>query len=296
MVSFIIVNYNTCRETTQCVDSIHQHISGEAFEVIVVDNASRPDELEKLRRNNAGKCTLVESRFNGGFGLGNMLGANVAKGDFLCFINSDAYLQDDCVSPLCAYLRKHHDVACITPQQKNEKGQFVPTFKHSLGIGHTILPNQIYEFLQPKKYPPRRDFSKTIPFRVREINGSFMLFRTNVFWEVGGFDTNIFLYREEYDLGFRIRKKGYICMVHPVYSYYHKHAVSTRGSRNSTSTENLISTLYTYCKHHNLLLSLIFWMMFMITKVIVVPSRWTKLSTFLSPDPMSKSMRSTQSQ
>jgi len=291
MVSFIIVNYNSCAVTTQCVDSIFRYMPQGTFEVVVVDNGSGSNELAELRQMAADRCKLVESKFNGGFGMGNMLGANVAQGDYLCFINNDAYLQDDCVSPLCAYLHDHPDAACITPQQRDGDGRFVPAFKHSLGIGHTILPNQVYERLRPSKYPPRHDYSWTAPFVVREINGSFMLFKTDVFWEIGGFDTNIFLYREEYDLGFRVREHGYNCVVHPLYSYCHKHAATTRTLHDNTRIEELISNLYAYSKHHCMFKSLIFWVMLVLTKIVFVPTRWSKLPIFLSPDPMSKSMR-----
>jgi len=290
MVSFIIVNYNTYEETKKCVDTIYQYVKEEEFEIVVVDNASRADELERLRLGLGDRCTLVESRFNTGFGLGNMLGVNVAKGDFLCFINSDAYLEDDCVSPLCQYLREHPSVGSITPQQINLDGRPVPTFNHGLGIVTLLLPQTMMERWNSQKYPARHRFDRKEPYEVFEISGSFMLFRTEVFHEIGGFDVNIFLYREEYDLGYRLKYHGYTSVVHPHYTY--RHAVGTSTSKNLRSIqERKISKIYTYSKYHGFLLSWVYALLLIFIQVVLKPKRWCQLPALLSPDPMSKSMR-----
>jgi len=291
MVSFIIINYNTNDVTTRCVESIHRFVTGEPFEIIVIDNASKPEDLNQLKRKTEGKCTLISCRFNNGFGLGNMLGANIAKGDYLCFLNNDTFLHDDCVSPLCEYLRQNPNVGCITPQQLDAKGMPVPSFNHRLGLLHLLFPNGWFEKLNPEKYPPRYDFSRKQPFLAREINGSFMLFPTETFWKIGGFDTNIFLYVEEYDIGMRLAKIGKTCAVHPKYAYNHHHAASTGKVKRATNEERKISKIYVYSKHHRLLKSHLYAFLLIFTQVVMNPHRWYQLPYLLSPDPMSKSMR-----
>jgi hypothetical protein len=65
---------------------------------------------------------LVQSIYNGGFGAGNMLGANLSRGHYLCL-----------------YLEESPNVGCITPQQCNKKGEPVESFSHSNGIRHELL-------------------------------------------------------------------------------------------------------------------------------------------------------------
>ena len=50
-VSRIIVNYNTCELTKQCIDSVFKKTSGISFEVIVVDNDSKDDSIKVLSQN-----------------------------------------------------------------------------------------------------------------------------------------------------------------------------------------------------------------------------------------------------
>ena len=104
MTSFIIVNYNTWELTCKCVATILEYIPEGSYEIIVVDNGSKDDDKLSLKKNLSENCRLVESRLNVGFGAGNMLGANLAKGRFLCFINSDVELVEDCITPLCQFL------------------------------------------------------------------------------------------------------------------------------------------------------------------------------------------------
>jgi len=291
MVSFIIVNYNTSALVHECAASIRRYCTAEPFEIVVVDNASRPEEQERLKDLAADDCHLVMSRFNAGFGLGNMLGANVAKGDYLCFINSDAFLVEDCIHPLCEYLREHADVGCVTPQQVNGEGKPVYSHNHRDCIGNIFFSRNLYDTICGKNYPRRDDFSHTVPFFVQDINGCFMLFPTKTFFEIGGFDTNIFLYREEYDVGCRLRNAGYKCVVHPQYKFVHLRGSSTGDSHKQTSCETQMGKIYVYSKHHGLLLSLLYKYLLILTHTLPDPKRWYQLPILLSPSPMSKSMR-----
>ena len=50
-VSIIIVSYNVCYLITKCIESIYEKIEAVTFEVIVVDNASVDNTVEKIRVN-----------------------------------------------------------------------------------------------------------------------------------------------------------------------------------------------------------------------------------------------------
>ncbi len=55
-----------------------------------------------------------------------------------------------------------------------------------------------------------------------------MIFPKNIFWEVGGFDQNIFLYYEELDICYRLKEKGYKSVVYPNCRFSHLHGESTK--------------------------------------------------------------------
>src|SRR3989344_4572803 len=92
-VSIIIVNYKTKALVAQAITSIQKFVTGFTYEIIVVDNASHDGSAEFLKKNFP-TIELIESKENIGFGRGNNLGIKRAKGEYLFFFNSDAYLID----------------------------------------------------------------------------------------------------------------------------------------------------------------------------------------------------------
>jgi GT2 family glycosyltransferase len=229
---------------------------------------------------------------NTGFGTGNMIGASHAQGDHLCFLNSDVFLVEDCVTPLCRYLDSHPYVGCITPVQQKADGRRSRSFRHDTGIWHELVGDSIRERLFPKKYPPRDSILKksTEPVSVMQINGSFMLFPAKKFWAIGGFDTSIFLYYEEYDLAKRLQMKGWKRMVHPQYTFLHVHDASTSAIRKQALRENYVSKIYTYKKYHGGFTSLIFQTILTI-QLLFKPQKWYILPVVMSRHVLSHSMR-----
>ena len=292
MVSFVILNFNSSLQARKCIASIQEFMTDDNYEMIVVDNGSRPEEFALLDGLESENCHIVRMDVNTGFGTGNMIGASRAQGDYLCFLNSDVYLVEDCVTPLCHFLDSHPDVGCITPVQQKADGRRSRSFRHDTGIWHELVGDSVRERLFPKKYPPRDSILKksTEPVSVMQINGSFMLFPAKKFWAIGGFDTSIFLYYEEYDLAKRLQMKGWKRMVHPQYTFLHVHDASTSAIRKQALRENYVSKIYTYKKYHGGFTSLIFQTILTI-QLIFKPQKWYILPVVVSRHVLSHSMR-----
>lgn len=289
MVSFIILNFNCSELTLKCVRSIIRHIPRD-YEIIVVDNnSSEEDKAQLSSKLESENCRIIYNKVNAGFGSGNQIGAVFAKGDYLCFINSDVVFTEDCITPLLSYIRQHPDTGCITPVQHKIDGSATRSFRHNPAIRHELLGFGLFEKLQPAKYP-KRDGKVEHPIEVQEINGSFMLFPTPFFWKIGGFDTNIFLYYEEYDLAVRLRRLGLKCIVCPSATFKHIHDATTSKSKKQTLREMFISKVYVYRKYHNLLLSSIF-QSIIIAQLLFKPHKWYLLPTVLRGETMSRSLR-----
>jgi GT2 family glycosyltransferase len=194
---------------------------------------------------------------------------------------------EDCVTPLCLYLDENPNVGCITPQQCNKDGEPVDSFSHSNGIRHELFKDRLFEILMPQKFPDRKKI--LFPKEVNHINGCFMLFPEKKFWTIGGFDTNIFLYCEEYDLAMRLKKIGAICCFHPGYRFLHLQGASTTKNK-AVIRELYISRIYVYRKYHNLLLSSIYRIIILV-KILVKPHKWHILPAVLRGEALSLSMK-----
>lgn len=294
MISFVILNYNSSLMSKKCIDSINAYMPSGSYEIVVVDNGSRMEEFMLLNKelSNHENCKIVRKEVNTGFGTGNMIGASIAQGNYLCFLNSDVVLVEDCVTPLCTYLAEHPQVGCITPVQQKVDGRRSRSFRHDSGIWHELLGDSIREKLFPKHFPPRDSILKQSnePVSVMQINGSFMLFPTEKFWMIGGFDTSIFLYYEEYDLAKRLQLHHWQRMVHPQYTFLHVHDASTSAMRRLALKENFVSKIYTYRKYHGLFTTTLFRCIIAL-QLVMKKRKWYILPVVFSGHVLRHSMR-----
>ena len=204
-VSIIILNYNQSKLTLKCVASILRVEKKLRFELIVVDNGSNEDQAEILDQSELKKhYILINSTINGGFGYGNNLGAQQAKGNHMAFINNDTYFKKKCFSFLKNYMMSHPEVGVSGSLQLAPNNIPRPSFDHHHGIRKFIFGSFILEAIFRK---PKRKAQLADPSIVDFVQGCFMFFRRSAFEEVGGFDPNIFLYYEEMDICTRIQKK-----------------------------------------------------------------------------------------
>ena len=85
-ISFITICYNGFKDTCELIESLHKKLKSVSYEIIVVDNASRENEAEKIRALYPTVIT-IRSDVNKGFSGGNNIGLRVAKGKYFFLIN-----------------------------------------------------------------------------------------------------------------------------------------------------------------------------------------------------------------
>lgn len=256
-VSVILINYNSSNFTIQCIKSIVEKVRVDlSYEVIIIDNNSKIDDFHTLDNFIANlefktNFRLIRSKINLGFSGGNMLGANFANSEFLFFLNNDTELINDTVGILYDFMIKNPNVVLSTGQMYNTNGSehtsfgFIPTFKIKF-LGLKFL-NKV----NPIKYPIRSK-SYNSPLKVELVTGAAMFFRTEIFNQIGGFDTNYFLYCEEEDIAQKISKTEYDIFVVPEAKFTHHTGKSTK--RNiEIEKENLISLMYYFRKNYSYL-------------------------------------------
>lgn len=302
-VSCIIINYNTSGYTLKCIESILAKTSNElSFEIIVVDNASKPDDFYHLETSlnqlSEPNVRLVRSKINTGFGGGNSLGFQFCGNSrYVVFINNDVeFMEDDCLSVLKKFMDETPDAGLVSPQSVNEHLDFVPTFDHFASVQREIFKRKTLEVICPKTYLKRKkEYFK--PLKVQFIAGSFMFFRKEDFEKIGGFDTNIFLYYEETDLSRNLKYKlGKNTYLFPTIKYKHYHGASTTKSMD-IKIEQKISLLYIINKHygwfaHKILL--IFFIIRYFFTSLIKPKYWKLWYYFVLGMPLSKSLKQKQ--
>lgn len=222
MVSIIILSYNRSDLLSACLASLYKDIKTD-FEVIVVDNASKDDSVAVVKRNFK-KVNLIENNENSGFAKGCNLGAKQAKGNFLLFFNSDASVINDPLPDLLRTFEQYPEAAVVGGLLLNHDH----TLQRSFG-GFYFLKNVFRMLFQGEKGELEKYKSTTV-LEVDWVSGGFMMVRKDVFDKVKGFNESYFMYIEDMDLCYRIKKIGSKIYVNPNAKVEHL----GQGSSNKT--------------------------------------------------------------
>ncbi len=299
-IAVIIINYNSSNLTKECVDSILEKTSKMlSIQIIVVDNCSEKDDYLALQHycdnHLFQNLQLIRSKINTGFGGGNMTGYHFAAAEYIAFVNNDTLLLNDCLLLLKTYIEKDNSIAVVGGQSFTETGKRMVAFDHFASISKELFGRDFLEKIYPSKYPKRK-IEYNNPIKVNYVQGSFMFVRANDFNEVGGFDTNIFLYYEETDLCKRLENISKSSYLLPDAQYIHYHGAST-PQNIAIKTELKISLLYIIRKHYGYL-SFLFLLNYLrinyIFSTIFKPKYWYLLKVLLAGAPLSKSLKTKQ--
>jgi GT2 family glycosyltransferase len=299
-IAAIIINFNSNILTQECIDSIldktNQSID---LQIIVVDNCSEYEDYISLKdfcdKHSFKNIKLIRSNINTGFGGGNMMGFHISNAKYIAFVNNDTLFLNDNFSILKEAIEKDENIGIVGGQSFNKKGKQMVAFNHFSSITKEVFGRDFLELINPKKYPKRKLQYKK-PLKVNYVQGSFMFMRAKDFSNVGGFDTNIFLYYEETDLAMRLLKNGKFNYLIPDAKYIHYHGAST-SKGILIKTELKISLLYIIRKHHGYLSFLFLLNYFRFNyffKTLCKPQYWHLFKVLLIGAPLSKSLKTTQ--
>lgn len=226
-VSIIIVNYKTPDLVIDCVNSVRQLTEGISYEIIVVDNASKDNSLEELRKEFGETIKLIESDTNLGFGRANNLGFENAVGDYVFLLNSDTVLVNNAIKILYDYIKNNNNIGIVGGNlysvDMKENSSFSLSFDDvdSLKkkarwtsiiteIIFRLYRQRFYSDEQKRRYTYKNTFNHTDrPMEVGYIFGADMMLSRKLYNEMGGFDPDFFMYAEEEELSWRIHQAGY---------------------------------------------------------------------------------------
>jgi len=210
-VSIIIVNYNTRDLTLQCLKSVYSITNGLTFEVIVVDNASKDDSVDRIKQLFP-QTILIQSDKNLGFGCANNLGYQSSKGEFIFLLNSDTILINNAIKILWQFLKNHDDIAIVGGQLYAKDGL---TKVHSYSCIFPSIFMEIDQLLSHRltaiidKNRQKRGIKDGF-FNVAYVTGADMMLRRSDIEKLGFFDPTFFLYFEETELAYRYYVNGKI--------------------------------------------------------------------------------------
>jgi GT2 family glycosyltransferase len=221
-VSFVLVTYNKDHLTVLTLESVLR-FADLPYELIVVDNGSTDSTLALLDRIKGAK--IIRNQTNVGFGPGCMQAADIANGEYLCFLNNDALLTEGAIT---AALRNFDSAnvgavggkILLANGKLQEAGSITWSDGSALGYGRGDDPElPQYNFRRPVDY----------------CSAVFLITPKALFHRTGGFSEQFApAYYEDTDYCMTLWQNGLSVIYEPLASIQHYESASSGGNDRAT--------------------------------------------------------------
>ncbi|MBN1796222.1 MAG: glycosyltransferase family 2 protein [Sedimentisphaerales bacterium] len=252
-LAIIIVSWNVKDELRNCLNSIAQYPPEDEFEIIVVDNGSTDGTADMLTKEYS-SVKLTANEKNAGFAGGNNQGIETAKGEYIFLLNPDTIIKSGALDYLINYMDKNKDVGACGPRLRFADGKIqhsvrrFPTMRGAL-YRHTLFKS-LGIFKSKYNHWLMKDFAYDKTTDVDQIMGAALMIRKSVLDKVGYMDDKcFFMYYEEVDLCYRIKKAGWRIVFLPDVEVTHLGGRSS-GQIPAEKTAMAMKSLLRYFKKH----------------------------------------------
>lgn len=252
-LSIVIVNWNTKDLLRGCLRSIYEETGNIQFKVFVVDNASR-DGSCKMVKEEFPQIRLIENPENVGFARASNQAIEQAKGKYILLLNPDTIVLENALEKMVRFMKRYPKIGAIGCKilDQNKNIEFscrsFPTlstiFFQSTLLSRILPRNKIIgKYLL--SYWGHNDIRD-----VDWVTGACLMFRKEVIKKVGLFDENMFMYGEDVDWCYRIKKAGYRVCYFPQSQIIHYKGGSSRGWSKKAFVETHRSLYKFFLKHY----------------------------------------------
>ncbi len=252
ILSLIIVNWNTREILLKCLSAVYEHPFSVDLEVWVVDNASADDSAAAVRQRYP-QVKLIECSENIGFARGNNLALERARGEYVLLLNTDALVGPGAIAQLFEFLKTHPAAAAAGPYLLNPD----QTLQESC-YPFPSLSREFWRMFHLDNLFPygRYDMSRWDPTQPRSVDciqGACLMLRREALNQVGLFDPHFFMYTEEIDLCYRLKKAGWDLYWVPAARVIHYGGQSTRQVAPQMFLSLYETKVYFFRKHYGVL-------------------------------------------
>jgi GT2 family glycosyltransferase len=201
-VAAIVVAYNGRDDLMECVRSVRAQ-TVERLDVIVVDNASTDDSIDRLSNAVGNEIRVLRRPTNGGYAAGANTGWRASDAPIVAILNQDLSLAPDCLEQMRRVLTEEPREALVTPKlvlksdpsRVNAIGNdvHISGVTWCRGLGSAALAwHGVVD--------------------VTAVSGAAFMARRSFLEQLGGLDETFFMYMEDVDLSFRARLEGATCL------------------------------------------------------------------------------------
>ncbi len=215
-VSIVVLNYNGKQHLEACLNSLSKlNYPINLYDVVLADNKSTDDSLMFVTQNYPWVKILPFDK-NYGYAGGNNLAAKSVQGEYVAFLNPDTRVDKNWLIELIIAAMKHRDEGVVAyggmikffddASSIQVAGSKMCLHGGGYNIGYGSKDDHQFDNITYTLSPP----------------GCAMLVKKDIFLQLGGFDSDYFMYIEEWDFGYRLWLAGFKNLYIPTSIVYHK--------------------------------------------------------------------------
>lgn len=246
----VVLNYQNADEVIRFVDAIKNYL--ELDYIVIVDNFSKDDSLEKLKRLSSKKIKILANKTNSGYAAGNNVGIRFLVEKKSCnniFIaNPDIVVSSDVISNMKEFLVNNSKCVVVAPQMITSDGGIqknywrLPTTLDDI-VNTSVILSRIKGLFTLQKS------NLKINKKVDVVLGAFFAIDAKFIKSVGYFNEGTFLYNEENILGVMVKNHGYEENILADNFYVHLGGTSSKDANILEKYKNYFNGMRLYHKN-----------------------------------------------
>ncbi len=246
-ISIIIVNWNTKDNLLNCLESIFKHLRNINGEVIVVDNGSKDGSIEALKIYYP-SVRLIENKSNLGFAKAVNQGLRKAQAKYILLLNPDTQIKDNTVKKLINFMQVNPETGIAGAHLLNVDGSKQNSIANFPSLATELLNKRLLRWLFPNRFLGKeKNYSE--PIEVDSVIGACMMLRCEAIEKAGMMDEDYFLFFEETDLCYRVKKAGFKVYHVPEAEAIHFQGKSIEREKKRAKVEYYRSRYLFFRKH-----------------------------------------------
>lgn len=239
-LSICIVNWNTKDYLQKCLNSIYENAKDINFEIIIVDNASTDDSVKMVKREFP-EVILIENKENLGFNAANNQGIKKSRGRYILLLNPDTIVLSNALNEMVQFMDGNENAGVLGCKILNPDKTVHFYFRKD-----PTLKKEIIKLLLPERFTLEEMRTKPQDYEtVHEVDilsGCCIMVRKEVFNKIGVLDEKFFMYCDDVDLCYRVRKNNWKIFYIPSAQIIHYGKQSTNQCKTEMVIESYKST------------------------------------------------------
>lgn len=248
-----IVNWNTKNYLKQCLQSIIEKIVDIAYEIIVVDNNSEDGSVDMVQ-SNFPEIKLIRNNTNFGFAKASNQAYKISSGKYILLLNPDIEIVNSAVQGMIDFMESNPRVGALGPKLITSNGNLDPSCRNIPNFFTDFVESSFLDILFPKSkffnYLKMGNWNHNQIREVEQLKGACILFRREALEKSGFMDEQFFMYYEEVDLCYRIKKTGCKIYFLPRVEVIHHGGGSAKQIESEAIYQRLKSKIKFFRKHY----------------------------------------------